>query len=151
MLRVRARTERNITKVRSRERARLQRMYVRGVSLDCYDFTRIHLDSNKHGVVLDEVPLLHHLMGDEAREAETERIWLAARSLEVFPSRIRYEALHDVASLLRDDRLIEHGERHAMRERPSQQRIVFAGQDLDIYRNVTALASAVSIQEDGGL
>jgi len=66
-------------------------------------------------------------MGDESWEAETERIRLAAWSLKVFPCWVWYEALHDIARLLRDNRLIEHRERHAMRERPSQERIVFAG------------------------
>lgn len=87
-------------------------------------------------------------MGHEAREAEAERIRLAARPLKVLPGRIRYEALHDVARLLRDDRLIEHGKRHTVRERPSQERIVLAGQDLDVYRDVAALAGAIPIQED---
>lgn len=58
-------------------------------------------------------------MGHEPWEAETERIWFATWPLKVLPRRIRYETFYDVASLLRNDCLIEHRERYAVRERPS--------------------------------
>lgn len=115
-----------------------------GIS-DGHDFARIDLYSNEHGVVFHEVPFLYHLVGNESGEPEAEGIGLATGSLEVLPCRIRYETLDDITRLLRHHRLVEYGEGHAVRERPSQQSVVLPGKDLYVYGDVASFTGAVSI------
>lgn len=45
--------------------------YLHKYNLDSDDFTRIHFDPYKHGVVLHEMPFLQHFVRDEAGKPKT--------------------------------------------------------------------------------
>jgi hypothetical protein len=115
------------------------------------DLARVDLHPDEHRVILDEVALLGHFVGDEAGKAEAERVGLATRPLEVLPGRVGNEALDDVAGLLGDEGLVQQREGHAVGEGPTQQGVVLAGQDLYVDGDVGALAGPVAVQEQGSL
>lgn len=102
------------------------------VTSDCNDLALVHGDLDEERVVPHVVALLEHLVRHEPREAEPEGVGLAAGPLEVLPGRVGHKALHDVARLLRDGRLVEQREGHCVREGPRQQRVVLPGQELDV-------------------
>lgn len=116
-----------------------------GALLNRDDFAGVHLDPQEHGVVLDEVPLLEHLVRHEPREAEPQGVRLLAGSLEVLPRRVRYEALDYVARLFRTRRLVEKGERDGVGEGPPQEGVVLAGQDFYVDRYVGVFACPVAV------
>lgn len=42
----------------------------RHLNLNGYNFAWVNLDPYKHDIILDEIPLFEHLVGNEPREAE---------------------------------------------------------------------------------
>lgn len=78
----------------------------RGRSLDSSDFSGLNFHAQKHSVIAHEEAALQHLVGDEARKAEAERVGLLAGSLEVLPGRVRDKALHNVTGLQKEETCI---------------------------------------------
>lgn len=120
------------------------------VTSNCNDLALVHGDLDEERVVPHIVALLEHLVRHEPWEAEPECVGLTAGPLEVLPGRVRHEALHDVARLLWDGRLVEQCEGHGVREGPRQQRVVFPGEELDVDGEVARLPRPVSVEEEGG-
>ena len=107
----------------------------------------IHLDLDEHRVVLDERSASERVVRDELRIAEPDRPDVLPRSLEMFPRRIRREALEHARSFLGVRALVEQPERDRLSERPLEQVVVFADEHVDVDGDVRAFAGAVAAQE----
>ncbi len=70
---------------------------------------------------------------------------------EVWPAGVRDEGLHDVAGGPPVLGLVQQGEGDGVAEGPPQDGVELAREDLDVGREVAALAGAVAVEEQGGL
>lgn len=123
-------------------------------TLNRHNLARIHFDTQKTRIILDELPTSHQLMRHKARKPETQRVRLRRRSLKISPRRIRHKRLGNaalraarMAAAVRIGALLEQRKRDRMLERPLQQRIVLAGQHLNVHGHVRALAGPVAVEE----
>ena len=112
---------------------------------------RVDADLDEEGVVLDVLALLEQFVRHELGEAEAELVDLPARPLEVGPVGVGDEALDDVARPPPVLGLVQQREAHRVLERPLEDGVVLAGQDLDVDGHVGTLAAAVPVEEQGRL
>ena len=70
---------------------------------------------------------------------------------EVWPAGVRDEGLDDVAGGPPVLGLVQQGEGDGVAEGPPQDGVELAREDLDVGREVAALAGAVAVEEQGGL
>lgn len=78
------------------------------IILDSDYFAGIDFDADEKRVVFEVSAFRQRVVRYESRKTESQAVRFLTRSLEIFPSRIRYEAFDDVARLKQKVRKKKH-------------------------------------------
>ena len=116
-------------------------------NLDGNISSRVDPYFDKERIVLDVFARRQEIVRHKLGKAKAELVGVTTRPLKVGPLRVRDEALDHVARLLPIRRLIQQGKTHSVLERPLEDGVVLAGQNLGRRHLMNRIPVAVDAVE----